>query len=79
MFDFRNIDRKVLHSRIQDPGNSAISLFAEDLPALVKSLKGKGTPVETAGGEPVSLDHKTRGVFMRDPSGILIELVERKQ
>jgi catechol 2,3-dioxygenase-like lactoylglutathione lyase family enzyme len=76
MFDFRHIDRRVLRSRIQDPGNSAISLFAEDLTALVESLKAKGVPVETAGGEPVNLDQNTRGVFVRDPSGILIELVE---
>jgi catechol 2,3-dioxygenase-like lactoylglutathione lyase family enzyme len=76
--DFRNIDRKVLHSRVQDPGNSALSMVAEDLPALIKTLQAAGTQVETAGGEPVNLGQATRGIFVRDPNGILIELVERQ-
>jgi catechol 2,3-dioxygenase-like lactoylglutathione lyase family enzyme len=70
MYDFRNIERRKLNARMQDAGTSAISLLTADLPALLSALRQKGTPIETVDG--------TKSAIVRDPSGIPIELIERR-
>jgi hypothetical protein len=55
---------------MQDAGTSAISLLTADLPALLSALRQKGTPIETVDG--------TKSAIVRDPSGIPIELIERR-
>jgi catechol 2,3-dioxygenase-like lactoylglutathione lyase family enzyme len=67
IYDFRNIDRRKLNSRLQDPGASAISFLTSDLPALLNKLKQAGFPADSAYGTTV----------VRDPSGIPIELIEK--
>lgn len=79
IYDFRNIDRKTLHSRIQDVGSSSIALLATNLPSLLDSMKKAGVKIESSSGAPLNLDSHTKAVFIRDPSGIPIELVERSE
>jgi len=61
---------------VQDPGASALSLEVENLPALLARMKRAGVTVETPGGEPIALGGGARGVLVRSPDGLLIELVE---
>jgi catechol 2,3-dioxygenase-like lactoylglutathione lyase family enzyme len=75
MYDFRGIERNTLPTRLQDPGTAAVSFLVDDVGALVSRLKAGGTRVETTGGEPVMVNGERR-VFVRDPSGILLEFVE---
>ena len=75
VYEFRSVDRMPLRTHLQDPGTAWVSFFVDDVPALLQKMKARGTRVETAGGEPVT-DGGTRRVVIRDPSGILIELVE---
>jgi catechol 2,3-dioxygenase-like lactoylglutathione lyase family enzyme len=75
MYDFRGIERKTLQTRLQDPGTAAVSFWVDNLPALLTRLKAAGTSIETAGGEPLVVGGSRRA-FIRDPSGILIELAE---
>ena len=75
MYDFRGIERKTLNTRLQDPGTAAVSFFVDNVAALLKTLKASGTRVETKGEEPVMVGGSRRA-FVRDPSGILIELAE---
>jgi catechol 2,3-dioxygenase-like lactoylglutathione lyase family enzyme len=75
MYDFRGIERKTLQTRLQDPGAAAVSFWVDNLSGLLTRLKAAGTRVETAGGEPLMVGGSRRA-FIRDPSGILIELAE---
>ena len=75
MYDFRGIERKRLQTRLQDPGTAAVSFWADNVPALLERLKAGGTRIETMGEKPVTVGGSRRA-FIRDPSGILIELAE---
>jgi catechol 2,3-dioxygenase-like lactoylglutathione lyase family enzyme len=75
MYDFRNIDRAQLAGRLQDPGTPAVSFLVENVAALLGRLKGAGVTLDTAGGVPVNVGGDLCA-FIRDPNGLLIELVE---
>ena len=75
MYDFRNVERARLAGRLQDPGTVAVSFLAENVPALLATLKAAGVTVVTDGGEPVNVNGRL-SAFIRDPNGLLIELVE---
>ncbi|MGH8216958.1 MAG: hypothetical protein ACREUT_00095 [Steroidobacteraceae bacterium] len=64
------------------PGASYLKLFVRDLDATLKVLKSEHAPVITAGGEPVELAEwpgitgRIRAVFVRDPDGYPVELMQ---
>jgi len=78
LWEFSKIDRRTIQTRAQDPGTPGLSIFVENLPELLKTMKAAGVRVETPGGEPVQLDPATSGVLVRSPDGLLIELLEWK-
>jgi catechol 2,3-dioxygenase-like lactoylglutathione lyase family enzyme len=77
LWEFSRIERKMLETRVQDPGSPALSILVENLPGFLKALKAAGGEVESAGGEPIALSAAARGVLVRSPDGLLIELVEK--
>lgn len=78
VYEFKGVDRAPLQARLQDPGTASVSFWVDDVRAVLQRLKASGVRVETAGGEPVTIGDTTR-VVVRDPSGILIELVEARR
>jgi catechol 2,3-dioxygenase-like lactoylglutathione lyase family enzyme len=72
--DFRNIDRKPFELRVPDPGSPAFSLRVRDADALVAAVKAAGGILVSTGGE---LGKNPGSVFVRDPNGFLIELIQR--
>jgi catechol 2,3-dioxygenase-like lactoylglutathione lyase family enzyme len=78
VYEFKGVNRAAPQTRLQDPGTASVSFLVDDVRALLQHLKASGVRVETAGGEPVVIGGTTR-VVVRDPSGILIELVEAKR
>jgi len=52
-----------------------VSFLVENVPALLATLKAAGVTVDTDGGEALSVGGWLRA-FIRDPNGLLIELVE---
>jgi catechol 2,3-dioxygenase-like lactoylglutathione lyase family enzyme len=76
-YDFRNIDRKTLNTRMQDIGGGAVAFLVKDLPSLLERMKAGGTLIETAGGAPVMIGYDSQAVVVRDPSGIPVELVQQ--
>jgi catechol 2,3-dioxygenase-like lactoylglutathione lyase family enzyme len=77
LWEFSKIDRQTIRTRAQDPGSPALSIWVENLPALLKTMKSAGIRVETPGGEPIGLGPTIRGVLVRSPDGLLIELLEK--
>ncbi len=80
---FKDIDRKPLHTRLQDPGTSFLQLEVRNVDDTLKRLKAAGATVVTVGGEPVDVKISTgailRNVIVRDPNNLYLELIQRMQ
>jgi catechol 2,3-dioxygenase-like lactoylglutathione lyase family enzyme len=67
---------------LSDPGASYLGLIVSDLDKTLALLKDEHFPVITVGGNPVELASwpgmtgKIRAVFVRDPDGYPVELIE---
>lgn len=78
---FKDIDRKPLHTRLQDPGTALVQLEVRNVDGVVKSLKGAVAEVISAGGEAVDVQipsgPKLRIAIVRDPNNLFLELIQR--
>ncbi len=77
--EFKDIERKAVQPRLQDPGAVRLILVVRDIEMLLGHLKGRGVPVVTAGGAPVSVNtpgSRGRAVIVKDPDGFFIELLQ---
>lgn len=77
LIEFKNIERKELSGRTQDPGTTVLQLIVRDINALTAKLKAAGVPIVTTGGEPVQVAPGLKIVIVKDPNNILLELAER--
>jgi imidazolonepropionase-like amidohydrolase/catechol 2,3-dioxygenase-like lactoylglutathione lyase family enzyme len=77
LIEFKDIERKELSGRTQDPGTAILQLLVRDVTALTKKLKDAGVPVVTTGGEPVEIRPGLKISLVRDPNNLLLELIER--
>ena len=76
--EFQGIDRKPLHTRVQDPGTAILQLTVRDVDALLPKLKAAGATIVSVGGEAVNVGDKLRIAIVRDPNNLFLELVQRK-
>jgi catechol 2,3-dioxygenase-like lactoylglutathione lyase family enzyme len=78
---FKDIDRKPLHTRLQDPGTAVLQLEVRNVDNLLRTLKTAGATVVTVGGEPVDVTISTgatlRIAIVRDPNNLFLELIQR--
>jgi catechol 2,3-dioxygenase-like lactoylglutathione lyase family enzyme len=78
---FKDIDRKALHTRLQDPGTAVLQLEVRNVDKVLTTLKAAGVPVVTVGGEPVDVTiasgAKLRIAIVRDPNNLFLELLQR--
>jgi catechol 2,3-dioxygenase-like lactoylglutathione lyase family enzyme len=77
LIEFKNIERKELSGRTQDPGTTVLQLIVRDVAALTAKLRAAKVPIVTTGGEPVQVGPALKIVIVRDPNNMLLELVER--
>jgi catechol 2,3-dioxygenase-like lactoylglutathione lyase family enzyme len=77
LIEFKNIERKKLSGRTQDPGTTVLQLLVKDVAALTAKLKAAGVPVVTTGGGPVEIVPGLNIAIVRDPNNMLLELVQR--
>jgi predicted enzyme related to lactoylglutathione lyase len=75
--EFKDIDRKPLHTRLQDPGTALLQLRVRDVDALVKTLKAGGAEIISVGGEPVTRGN-LRLAIVKDPNNLFLELISGK-
>jgi len=75
--EFKDIDRKPLQTRVQDPGTAILQLNVRDLDGLVKTLKAAGYPTVSPDGQPVTIGGSTRIAIVRDPNNLFLELIQR--
>ncbi len=76
LIEFKDIDRKPLKGRVQDPGTAILQLRVRDVTALTKKLKAAGVPVVTNGGEPVDVGPGLKIAIVRDPNNLMLELLQ---
>ena len=74
--EFSGTERRVLTPRNSDPGASTIVVTVRDLDTMLAAARGFGSPVVTAGGGPVALGPGMRSVFITDPDGFYVEIVQ---
>ena len=77
LIEFKNIERKELTGRTQDPGTTVLQLVVKDLAAVTRKLKAGGVSIVTTGGEPVQVSPVLKILIVKDPNNMLLELVER--
>jgi catechol 2,3-dioxygenase-like lactoylglutathione lyase family enzyme len=77
--EFKDIDRKPLRTRVQDPGTAILQLTVRDLDSLLPKLKAGGFTVVSAHGQPVDIGGNARIVLVRDPNNLFLELIQRRE
>lgn len=79
LIEFKDIERKPLQGRVQDPGTAILQLRVRDVVALTKKLKAAGVPVVTTGGEPVDVINGIKIAIVKDPNNLMLELIQAQQ
>ncbi len=74
LIEFRNIERKALDTRVQDPGTSIIQLRVHDLDGIVAKVKAAGGTVVSTGGVPVEIGNR-KIVIVRGTDNLFLELL----
>ena len=77
LIEFKNIERKELSGRTQDPGTTVLQLIVRDVTQLTAKLKAAGVPIVTTGGAPVQVAPGLKIAIVKDPNNMLLELAER--
>ena len=77
LIEFKNVQRKELSGRTQDPGTTVLQLMVRDVTALTAKLKAAGVPIVTTGGAPVQVSPALKIAIVKDPNNMLLELAER--
>ncbi len=77
LVEFKDVDRKPVRPRIQDPGASIFVLTVRDLAPVLTRIKNSGVTVITTGGDPVLLADGSRALLVQDPDGFYVELEQR--
>jgi predicted enzyme related to lactoylglutathione lyase len=71
--EFRNIDRKKVANRTQDPGQAIIQLNTGDIDGLLAAWKAAGGEVVSKGGVPAAIAGTMRIVLLKDSNGMMVE------
>jgi catechol 2,3-dioxygenase-like lactoylglutathione lyase family enzyme len=79
IIEYKDIDRRPAQPRFQDPGAANLILTVRDLDAIVARIKQAGAPINSAGGVPATIPGGSRVIFVQDPDGFFVELVQPAQ
>ena len=77
LIEFKDIARKTLSGRTQDPGTTVLQLEVQDVDALTAKLTAAGASIVSKDGKPAEPFPGLKIVIVRDPNNMLLELVER--
>ncbi|HEY4359370.1 MAG TPA: VOC family protein [Bryobacteraceae bacterium] len=77
--EFKDIDRKPLHTKVQDPGTAILQLTVANLDTLMPKLKAAGFVPVSTGGEPAVIGGAVRILIVRDVNNLHLELIEQRR
>jgi predicted enzyme related to lactoylglutathione lyase len=72
--EFKDIDRKPIKTRTQDPGTPILQLRVKDVDAMLKAWKTAGGEIVSTNGEPATIG-TNKIVLLRDPNGLMLEIL----
>jgi len=81
--EIKGIPHRTFNPPLTAPGASYLKLIVTDLDKTLAALKSERTPILTPGGSPVELSSwpgmsgTLRAIFVRDPDGYPVELIEQ--
>ncbi len=75
--EFRGVPRSKFHLRVRDPGAPALAIQVENLVGMVAQMKGAGVNVISTNGQLVDFGNGVHNIFVEDPNGMNLELIER--
>jgi predicted enzyme related to lactoylglutathione lyase len=79
VIEYKDIDRRPAQPRFQDPGAANLILTVRDLDAIVARIKKASAHINSAGGVPATIPGGSRVIFVQDPDGFFVELVQPAQ
>jgi predicted enzyme related to lactoylglutathione lyase len=79
VIEYKDIDRVPAQPRLQDPGAANLILTVRDIDAIVARVKKAGAHINSAGGVPATIPGGSRAIFVQDPDGFFVELVQPAQ
>jgi len=74
LLEFKDVPRRDFAPRVPDPGSPVVSIHVKNVEDAMKAVAAGGGSIVTRGAAPVKLGAAT-GVFVRDPNGLLLELI----
>jgi catechol 2,3-dioxygenase-like lactoylglutathione lyase family enzyme len=74
--EFKAIDRRPLHTRVQDPGTAIWLVSVRDIDATVSALQAAGVTVISKNRGSVMLNGPPKPCILRDPNNLYLELVQ---
>ena len=74
LLEFKDVTRKPFDLRVPDPGSPAVSIHVKDVEATMKAVAAGGGSHRYARRRTGEIGRR-RGRFVRDPNGLLIELI----
>lgn len=75
LIEYKDIDRKPQSPRFVDPGAANISLRVRDIAAILAKVPRSGAKIITQGEVPATINN-VKYVFLQDPDGFVVELVQ---
>lgn len=80
LLEYRNVERTPVDTRTANPGTAHIAFFVDDLDALFADLTAKGVRSVSAPVTPTIGPNKGgRAVYLIDPDGIRVELIQTQR
>jgi len=80
LLEYRNVEREAVDPRTANPGTAHIAFYVDDLDALYEDLRTRGVPSVSSPVTPtIGPNRGGRAVYMLDPDGIRIELIQTAQ
>lgn len=76
LVEYKDISRHPVQTRFQDPGAALVQLRVRDLDRILDRLESSQGYIWTPSGTPVSLGDTGRIIFLKDPDGFFVELIE---
>jgi len=76
LIEFTNVERRSALARIQDAGAPRLVLSVRDVAAASAAAQSAGGRVMTPGGAIVIFGTAARAIAVRDPDGLILELVQ---
>jgi catechol 2,3-dioxygenase-like lactoylglutathione lyase family enzyme len=63
--------------RVRDPGAPALAILVANIEGMLAQMKEAGVNVLSTNAELVDFGNGVRNIFVEDPNGLNLELIER--